>query len=509
MQAINEGDGCMVRIVTALLAILAVSAGQWTTPAQAQKVLKVALPSNLNTLDPAKTKIGEEYIINFLIFSGVTEIDRSGIVRPDLAESWTASEDQKVWTFKIKRGVKFHHGRELDAEDIKATIERIMDKATGSVARVNLSIIDRIEVLDSHTIRFTLQLAYGSFADILSDRQVRVVPHDKIATLAAEPIGTGPFKLKSFKPGDRVELVRNQDYFVKGTPLLDEIIFRIMPEGAAQVAALDTGEIDLVWNLPLESIDEFKNNARVTVDSVPTSSWDGIIMNAAQKPFDDVRVRRAIGKAIDKRALVEVALYGNGTPTHTMISPTHPYFNRDIKIEDADVAAAKKILAEAGHPNGFDVTIFVPSGRPARERVGVAVREMLKPVGINVDVQRVPWDKFVNEIEGKAAFFVDGFYSRPTIDTSIYPWYHSSGSWNTTLWNYKNAAVDTVLDAARAARNDEARAKLYKEFQVLVVNEPAGIIPYVLNHVNAYRKSVKNFQSSPMMWLDLRQTTID
>src|SRR5262249_9775639 len=151
--------------------------------------------------------------------------------------------------------------------------------------RVNLSIIDRIEVLDSHTIRFTLQLAYGGFADILSDRQVRVVPRDKIATLTAEPIGTGPFKLKSFKPGDRIELVKNEDYFVKGTPLLDEIIFRIMPEGAAQVAALDTGEIDLVWNLPLESIDQFKNNVRVTVDSVPTSSWDGIIMNAAQKPF--------------------------------------------------------------------------------------------------------------------------------------------------------------------------------------------------------------------------------
>lgn len=499
----------MVQVMTALLAVLAISAAQWVTPAQAQKVLKVALPSNLNTLDPAKTKIGEEYIINFLVFSGVTEIDRSGVVKPDLAESWTASDDQKAWTFKLKRGVKFHDGREVDAEDVKATIERIVDKVTGSVARVNFSIIDRIDVLDSHTIRFSLQLPYAGFADILSDRQARVVPRDKITTLPAEPIGTGPFKFKTFKPGDRIELVKNPDYFVKGEPLLDEIIFRIMPEGAAQVAALDTGEIDLVWNLPLESIDQFKSNPKVTVESVSTSTWDGIIMNAAQKPFDDVRVRQAVGKAIDKRALVEVALYGNGTPTHTMIPPSHPYFNRDLKIGDPDVAAAKKILADAGHPNGFDVTIFVPSGRPARERVGVAAREMLKPVGINVDVQRVPWDKFVNEIEGKAAFFVDGFYSRPTIDTSIYPWYHSSGSWNTTLWNYKNPEVDKVLDEARAATTDEARARLYKEFQILVVDKPAGIIPYVLNHINAYRKSVKNFQSSPMMWLDLRQTTIN
>ena len=231
-------------------------------------------------------------------------------------------------------------------------------------------------------------------------------------------------------------------------------------------------------------------------------------MNGAHKPFDDVRVRRAVALALDKKALVEAALYGHGSVTHTMISPTHPYYNKDIAIAGPDIAGAKKLLAEAGHPNGFKTTIFVPSGRPARERVGITVKELLKPVGIDVDVQRVPWDKFVKDIEGKEAFFVDGFFSRPTIDTSIYPWYHSKGSWNTVLWNYKNEAMDKVLDAARAAKSDEERAKLYKEFQVLAVNEPAGVVPYVLNHVNAYRKNVKAFQSSPMMWLDLRQTTV-
>ena len=117
--------------------------------------------SSLNTLDPAKTKIGEEYIQNFLIYSGVTEIDRDGKLKPDLAESWTASDDVKTWTFKIRKGVKFHHGREADAEDVKATIERVIDKATGSVARVNFEIIDTMEVLDSHTIKFTLKSPYA------------------------------------------------------------------------------------------------------------------------------------------------------------------------------------------------------------------------------------------------------------------------------------------------------------------------------------------------------------
>ena len=147
-------------------------------------------------------------------------------------------------------------------------------------------------------------------------------------------------------------------------------------------------------------------------------------------------------------------------------------------------------------------------GRPTRERIGLAVREMLKPINVRVDIQRVPWDKFINEVEGKQAFYVDGFYSRPTIDASIYPWYHSGGSWNTTLWNYKNADMDKTLDAARAARTESEQKANYIKFQVLALQDPPGVIPYVINHMNAYRKNVKGFQSSPMMWLDLRRVTV-
>ena len=494
----------LVTLVTACMA----AAWAAVTPVQAQGTLKVALPSNLNTLDPAKTKIGEEYIINFLVYSGLTEIDRTGQVKPDLAESWTASEDQKTWTFKLRPGVKFHHGREVHAEDVKVTIERVMDKATGSTARVNFEIVDKIEAVDKETVRFTLKIPYSGFAEILGDRQTRIVPRDRLDNIASEPVGSGPFKLTAFKPGDRIELAKNPDYFVPGAPKLDGISFRIMPETAAQIAALETGAIDLVWNLPPEVIDQFKRNTKVVTDSVPTTTWDGLIMNASQKPFDDVRVRRAVALAIDKKAMVELSLFGHGTPTHTMIPPVHPYFNASLPI-GTDIAQAKKLLAEAGFPNGFETVLYVPSGRPTRERVGLGASEMLKEIGIKADLQRVPWDKFVKDIEGKAAFYTDGFYSRPTIDTSIYPWYHSTGSWNTTLWNYKNPAMDKVLDAARGAKTEEEKAKLYKEFQALALAEPAGVIPYVLNHVNAYRANVKNFNSNPMMWLDLRQTTME
>jgi peptide/nickel transport system substrate-binding protein len=497
---------------TGALGALAITATIGTvimaTPAMAQGTLRVAIPGNLNTLDPAKMKAGEEYIMSFLIFSGLTEVDGLGHVKPDLAESWTASDDQKTWTFKLRQGVKFQDGRELEAEDVKATIARVMDKATGSTARVNFDVVDSIEVTDKHTITFKLKQPYAGFAEILGDRQARILPRDKFDTMATAPIGTGPFKFKSFSPGDRVELVKNPDYFVKGEPKLDAVTFRIMPEAASEVSALETGELDFVWGLPLEAIDQFKANHDVTIDSVPTSTWDGMIMNAAQKPFDDPRVRKAFALSLDKKALVDVALYGQGTPTNTMIPPSSPYFNKDIPVETPDPVAAKKLLAEAGYASGLKVTLFIPSGRPTRERFGIAAKEFLAGIGVDVDLQRVPWDKFVKEIEGKAAFYIDGFYSRPTIDTSVYPFYDSTGSWNTQLWNYKNAEVDKVLDAARAAKTDAERIELYKKFQALVVAEPAGSIAYVQNQVNAYRGTVKGFKSSPMMWLDLRETTV-
>lgn len=497
----------MRKTFIALASATTLTALSLTTPVSAQGTLRVALPSNVNTLDPAKTKIGEEYIINFLVYSGLTELDPTGKPKPDLAESWTASEDQKTWTFKLRKGVKFHDGREFDSEDAKATFARIMDRATGSTARVNFDIVSSIEAPDKYTIIFNLKIPYSGFADILGDRQTRIVPKDKLDTITNAPVGTGPFQLVEFKPGDRIELKKNPNYYVSGTPKLDGIVFRIMPETAARIAAVDTGQVDLVWDLPPEVIDQFKGNTKVVVDSVPTSTWDGLIMNASQKPFDDVRVRRAVSLAIDKKAMVELSLFGYGTPTHTMIPPSSPFFNDKIAIK-TDIPQAKKLLAEAGFPDGFSTILYVPSGRPTRERVGVGAAEMLKAIGIKVDLQRVPWDKFVKDIEGKEAFYTDGFYSRPTLDTSIYPWYHSTGSWNTTLWNYKNPETDKVLDAARAAKTDEERGKLYKEFQQLAIDAPAGVIPYVLNHTNAYRANVKGFKSSPMMWLDLRQTTI-
>ncbi len=497
-------------ILLAILPIVALRSGPVDAGApRAGGTLKVAVPANLNTLDPAKHKIGEEYIYNFLVFNALTLIDRDMSLKPDLAEKWESSKDLRTWTFHLRKGVKFHHGRELDAEDVIASFKRILDKETGSPARVNLQVIESMEAVDKHTVRFRLTIPYSGFAEVLGERQAKILPRDKLDTLTTQPIGTGPYRFKEFLPGDHLTLVKNPDYYEKGVPALDEVIFRIIPESAAATTALQAGDVHLVWSVPLEAIDRLKTDPGLVVDSVPTSTWDVVVMRNDQPPFNKVEVRQALFLVADKAELVKAALFGHGTPTHSPIPPSHAYFNKNVPFQKPDVAAAKQLLAKAGYPNGLEVKLYIPEGRPTRERLGIALKEMAKPIGMNIELQRVPWDKFVADIEGKATFHTDGFFSRPTVDTSLYPWYHSTGSWNSLTWHYSHAKLDQILDEARKTSSERDRRRLYEEFQRIVASEGPGIVPYVLNHVNAFRREVKGFRSSPMMWLDLRRVSLE
>ncbi|MBV8840690.1 MAG: peptide transporter subunit: periplasmic-binding component of ABC superfamily, partial [Alphaproteobacteria bacterium] len=252
-----------MRKLLALSALaLALSAVQ-AAPTQAQGTLRVALGTTLSQLDPAKTTIGDEYVYVHLVFNGLSRIDADMTVKPDLAESWTASDDLKTWTFKLRQGVKFHHGRVLDADDVVATMKRILDPATGSRARTNLTMVDKVAAVDPLTVRFDLNIPYAGFADIFADRQLRIVPKDKLDELSTNPIGTGPFRFKSWSPGDRLELTKNPAYFEQGLPKLDGVTLRILPESAARMVALESGAVDIVWSMPYESVEKFKNHPTV------------------------------------------------------------------------------------------------------------------------------------------------------------------------------------------------------------------------------------------------------
>ncbi len=478
------------------------------TASAANDILRIGTGTSLAKLDPLLTTIGDEYVYDNLVFNGLTRMAPDLSVKPDLAESWAYSDDLKRWTFKLRQGVKFHNGQEMTSADVLVLFKRLLDPATAAPSRSNYTMVSAVTAPDPYTVVFDLSSPYGGFADILSDRQVKIVPRDSVAQLATHPIGTGPFKFVSYTPGDRLILTRNTDYFEAGMPKLQGVELRIIPEMSVKIAALEAGDIDVLWDLPLEQVKQLSARGDLRVDSVATASWDAAVMNNLNPPFNDPRVRLAFQMAVSKADVVELTLFGQGAPTISPIPPTHPFYAHDIAVPPADPAGARKLLAQAGHPNGITIPIIVPVGRPVRERLGVTLQQLAKPGGFDLQVQRVPFSSYDAEVSGKAPLYIDGYFARPTIDTSTYPFLHTGGSWNEKLWHYSDPNVDKALDAARLSGDVAVQKAQYIAMQTALNANPAGFFAYAVNFACAYRKSVTGVTTHPMRWFDLRTAMV-
>jgi peptide/nickel transport system substrate-binding protein len=441
------------------------------------------------------------------VFNRLTTQDAKLQVLPDLATRWESSPDLKVWTFYLRSGVKFHDGAPFTAADVVFTYTRLKDKEVASVLRAPLDVVTKVEAVDPLTVRFTLSIPYADLPALTAGYQAMILSPASMATLTTKPIGTGPYKFVDYKPGDQMMLERNPDYFIAGVPKLDRAILRIIPEYTTAVTALESGAVDIVYNLPPEQADKLKKSPTVTVVEIPTGAWQGIIMHNEMRPFDDVRVRQAFMKLVDKPLFTDIATFGHGTPTVTPIPPTHPYFRKDIGV-GPDIAGAKKLLGEAGFAGGMAVEMYVPGSSPPMERLAIAFRDSAKQVGVTVTLRVVPQDKFFAEMEGKVPLNVDNFFGRTTPDLMLYSWYHSTGSWNNTLWHYKNAEVDRLLDAARTTADVKEQAALYGKFQEIIDKEGPGSIVYVQNFACGVSNKVKGFTASPLMFVDINTVTL-
>lgn len=476
-----------------------------TAQSQVKENLVATLNANINSLYPGRGTTAEEYNVGFLLFNGLVRISEDLKLEAELATSWSANADATEWTFKLRDGVKFHNGKAFSAEDVVHSFALLADPQLASRARSTAEMVKAIETPDPLTVKFVLHQPYGSWPEMLIERHLKIVPKGvSMEEMLVKPIGTGPFLFESYTPGDKLVAVKNPNYWESGLPKLKQVTLRIMPEDAAKIAALNAGDIDILWNVPLEAVKELSASQAIKVNSVPTGTWDGIVMKNDLKPFTDKRVRQAVLKSLDKAQLVHFALFGQGAPTHTPIPPNHAFFDSSLPLK-ADVAGARKLLAEAGYPKGFEITLNVPVGRPTRERAAVAIQQMLKPAGINVKLERVPYSRWGATVAGKAPFYMDGYLSRPTIDTATYPWYHSSGSWNSQMWNFKSERVDSVLDKGRLATTEGARAEQYKLFQKYALEDTPGVVMYVINFATAYRNNLKDYRTHPYSWMDLRR----
>jgi peptide/nickel transport system substrate-binding protein len=492
------------------LALLAGGAAAASLPglaaAQASGVLKVSFRSSLVRLDPAFTVSSDEYVATQTIYDNLTKLDERLSAIPSLAEEWSSPDGGKTWLFKLRSGVRFHHGRALDAEDVVFSIRRVLDPTAGSPGRRALGPIAEVTSDGPTTVKFTLEGPFAEFPAVLSGTFGRIVPRDASENLNERPVGTGPFRFVEWVRGQHLKLARNAEYWMQGLPRLSEVWLVSYPAQAAEQAALASGETQMMWDVPASLIPVVSRIPNVQVTEIPSTGFQPIAMRSDRPPFNDPRVRRAVKHAINREQVMRFVLQGRGTVAQdTPVAPSSAY-HAPVAAPPFDVAAARALMREAGHANGFQVRFFASNERAGCIETAQVVRPMLEAIGVRTEIVQVPWDRFNAEVWKKETLFVSNWVGRPTIDEQLYPYFHSTGTWNE--YNYADPEVDRLLDGARRETDLNARKALYAQVQAKLAADGPAIISYFSNYATARVRNLTNLPVSPLKWVDFREAQL-
>lgn len=503
----------------------AVALGVTSTPVKAQTppdVLIVGQIAEPKSLDPAAVTAVNDFRILVNVYEGLTRYKSGTLeVEPGLAESWEISEDGTEYTFKLRSGVKFHDGTDFNADAVKFNFDRMLDENhpqhdTGPFPLAFFfSAIKDTSVVDPTTVKFTLNEPYAPFLSNLAYPTGLMVSPDAVKADGKEfgrnPVGTGPFKFGEWKSNERVVVTRNDDYWgdKAGT---EAVVFRPITDANTRVAEMLAGGIDLMVEVPPTSLSQFQGDGFNLAEQAGPHVWF-LILNAKEGPFADKRVRQAANYAINKEAIVNDVLEGTA---EVAAGPTPPAFawayNSTLKAYPHDPDKARALLKEAG-AEGAELTFFVTEGGSGMldpVAMGTAIQADLAAVGLKVNIETYEWNTFLGEVnpglEGKAdmaemAWMTNDPDTLPYLALRSGAW-PDKGGFNSGY--YANPEVDKLLEAARTATDQDERARLYKEMQVIVQDDAPWVFVanWKQNAVTSDR--VENFSLEPSFLLHLQ-----
>ncbi|MER2118915.1 MAG: ABC transporter substrate-binding protein [Solibacillus sp.] len=407
-------------------------------------------------------------------------------VVPDLAERWEISDDGKSYTFYLREAY-WHdadpvNGRKLTAEDVVATMERIINLPGHQAAL--LSVVESIVAQDEQTVVFTLKQPFAPFLNFMANHFMWILPKEAIdgqIDLAIDAIGTGPFVLEKWEDNVQATYKKNQNYYEEGKPYLDEIIYKVVPEQGSRIAAFRTGQADSIGGLSPEEIAQLqKTNPNIRIFEALFATQEQLYMNMKREPFTDIRVRKAISMAVDRKSMVK-AIYGGGE-TSGPVNPSLgdwalPLEERE-ELLSFNPEEAKKLLAEAGYPNGFDTTMIVTNGYGEQlVRVAQWVAEDLRNVGINAKIEVIEYAAYFSEkwpnVDYDMGVGYQTYFQEP--DEWLRTQLHTNGSRN--WYNISDPELDKMLDEQRTIMDVEERKKYVYDIQRYVLENVVNPIP--------------------------------
>lgn len=467
---------------------LAVPELAWAQGKKDQLTMAMALePNGLDPTAGAASAIAE--ITHYNIFETLTKINSDGSVSPLLAESWEVSPDLRTYTFKLKRGVKFQNDEPFNAQTVKFAFERAGgDKSTNKDKRTFAS-MERISAIDDHTVVIINKEIDPDFLFFMGQATAAMVEPKSAASNATKPVGTGPYQLDNWVKGSSVSLSKWAGHRNAAKIAFRRVTFRFIADPAAQVAALLAGDIDAFPRVTPRSVAQFKNNAKFQVLVSGSRAKTILAMNNKKKPLDDVRVRRAIAAAIDRKAVIEGAGDGYGAPIGSHYVPGAFGFIDTTAINAYNPERARALLKEAGISGPLELSISLPPPPYARQG-GEVIAAQLSKVGITAKLQNVEWAQWLSNVYTNKNYDL-------TIISHVEPFDLGNFAKPGYYWNYESAKFNDLFSRIKNAPRPADRAKLLGEAQKLIADDCVHAFLYQPQWVTVANKNIKG------LWKDM------
>ena len=448
-------------------------AGLLTTMVLAQKdsaVLAMTLePTGLDPTAGAASAIAEITLYN--VYETLTKIGSDSRVTPLLAESWEASADLKTWTFKLKGGLKFHNGEPFSSANVKFSFERAVAKDSVNKDKAVFNNIERIDTPDASTVVLNLKNGNPDLLFQLGQGTAIMVEPRSVATNNTQPVGTGPYRLEAWSKGSSVTLTRWDGWRAAKDVKLRRVTMRFISDPAAQVAALLSGDVDLFPRVSAaRSLKQFEGNKKYQVLIGGSRAKTIVAINHKRKPLDDVRVRRAIAAAIDRKAVIEGAADGFGVPIGSFYVPGAPGYVDTTGINAFDQAKARALLHQAGITPPLELTLKLPPTPYARQG-GEVVAAQLAKVGIHAKIENIEWAQWMSGVYGQKAYDL-------TIIAHVEPLDFGNFARPNYYWNYESAEFNALWAKVNATIKPDERNKLMADAQRLVANDAVAVYLY-------------------------------
>lgn len=453
-----------------------------------------------DSLDPHQTVAAGTREVLFNIFEGLVKPNSDGEMIPAVAEKYTLSEDGTTYTFTLREGVKFHNGQTVTAEDVVYSINRCAAVPEGQEKPLvaAFSAVKSVEALDEKTVAVTIAQRDLEFISYMT---AAIIPAD-YENQDTAPVGTGPFKFVSRTPQQDFVMERFEDYW--GAPAwLDKVTYKICENADALVMNLNGGSIDLCAHLTSAQASQLNQNFQVLEGTM--NLVQAIYLNNQAKPFDNQLVRQALCYAIDRQGIMDMVADGHGTAVGSSI---YPAFTKYFLPELVDkyphsVEKAKELLAQAGYPNGFDMTISVPNNYQPHMDTAEVVAEQLREAGIRVTIQPVEWSTWLDTIYNGRQFqaTVVGVDAANMTARAMLERFTSDYAKN--FINYSNPAYDTLFQQAINATDEATQTDLYKQMETMLADTAANVYIQDLSDLVAMRQDLGGLKFYPIYVLDL------